>query len=198
MTASAAGYSARPNRLVLASVLVVVAMAAILLAMGRVPICTCGTVKLWHGAVNSAENSQHIADWYTPSRIIHGMIFYALLHWLVARGWVDWSLGGRFLGAVVIEAAWEVLENTPMIINRYRDATMAVGYTGDSVINSIADVGWMSLGFLLAWRLPVWVTVALAVVFELLTLLIIRDNLTLNVLMLVSPIAAIRQWQAAL
>lgn len=198
MSVSAAGDTAPPNRLVLAILLVVVAMAAILLAMGRVPICTCGTVKLWHGAVNSAENSQHIADWYTPSHVIHGMIFYGLLHWLVARGWIDWSLGGRFLASVVIEAAWEVLENTPMIINRYRDATMAVGYTGDSVINSLADVGWMSLGFLMAWRLPAWVTVALAIAFELLTLFVIRDNLTLNVLMLVSPIAAIRQWQAAL
>lgn len=198
MMASSASATAPNNRLLLASLLVVAAMAAILFAMGRVPICTCGTVKLWYGAVNTAENSQHIADWYTPSHIIHGMIFYGLLHWLARRGWIDWSLGGRFPGAVVVEATWEILENSPLIIERYRSATMAVGYTGDSIVNSVADVGWMSLGFVLAWRLPVRVTVALAIAFELLTLFVIRDNLTLNVLMLVSPIAAIRQWQAAL
>jgi len=169
---------------------IVVAMAAILLAMGRTPICTCGHVDLWHPALDDG-NSQHIADWYTPSHIIHGFLFY-LAGWTLLRGRPP---GERLILAVAIEAAWELLENSPIIINRYREATIALGYTGDSVINSIADVGWMALGFAFARRAPWWATMALAVMFELLTLAVIRDNLTLNILMLVWPVEAIRVWQ---
>jgi hypothetical protein len=169
-----------------------VAVAAIILLwMGRPPICTCGEVKLWVGTVNGPDNSQHIADWYTPSHIIHGFLFY----------WIGWLFlrrnppGDRLIGAVLIEAGWEILENSSYIIDRYREATMALGYSGDSVINSVSDIGWMVFGFALARRLPVKVTVTLAILLELLTLFIIRDNLTLNVLMLVWPIDAIRVWQ---
>ena len=170
-----------------------VAVAAlILLWMGRPPICTCGEIKLWTGAVQSADNSQHIADWYVPSHIIHGFLFY-LLGWAFLRRNPP---GDRLLAAVLIEAGWELLENSQMIIDRYRQATMALGYNGDSVLNSVADIGWMTLGFAIARRLPVWATVALAIAFELLTLIVIRDNLTLNVLMLVAPSDAIRAWQA--
>jgi hypothetical protein len=168
-------------------------MAAILLLMGRPPICTCGAVKLWVGTVNGPDNSQHIADWYTPSHIIHGMIFY-MAGWLVLR---RNPAGDRLIGAVLIEAAWEVLENSQWIIDRYREATMALGYNGDSVLNSVFDVLWMILGFGIARRLPVWATGALAIGFEVLTLAIIRDNLTLNVLMLVWPVDAIAEWQGA-
>ena len=170
---------------------IVAIMAAVELAMGRHPICTCGTVKLFVATVHGPDNSQHIADWYTPSHIIHGFLFY-LLGWLVLR---KTPPGQRLLLAVSIEAAWEVLENSPIIIDRYREATIALGYTGDSVINSVADVCWMMVGFGIARRLPVWATVALALGFELLTLLVIRDNLFLNVLMLVAPNDSIRAWQ---
>lgn len=166
--------------------------AMILLWMGRPPICTCGVVKLWVATVNGPDNSQHLADWYTPSHIIHGFLFY-LLGWLFLRSNPP---GDRLLGAVLIEAGWEILENSQFIIDRYRDATMALGYNGDSVLNSVADVLWMILGFGIARRLPVWGTVAIALAFETLTLVVIRDNLALNVLMLVAPVDAIANWQA--
>ena len=165
--------------------------AAILLWMGRPLICTCGEIKLWTGAVQSAGNSQHIADWYTPSHIIHGFLFYGL-GWLFLR---RNPYGDRLLAAVAIEAGWELLENSQWIIDRYREATFAFGYNGDSVLNSMADIGWMTLGFLAARRLPVWATMLIAIGFELLTLWTIRDNLTLNVLMLVAPVDAVRVWQ---
>jgi hypothetical protein len=174
----------------LAFVLLAVA-AAILLWMGRPPICECGTVKLWVGTVQGPDNSQHLADWYTPSHIIHGFLFY-LLGWMFLRRNPP---GDRLLAAMLIEAGWELLENSQFIIDRYRQATMALGYNGDAVINSVADIGWMMVGFAIARRVPIWVTVALAVAFELLTLLLIRDNLALNVLMLVAPVDSIRAWQ---
>ena len=168
------------------------AAALILLAMGRPPICTCGTVKLWVGTANGPDNSQHLADWYTPSHVIHGFLFYALA-WLALR---RRPVGTRLTAAVVLEALWEVVENSPFVIERYRHATMALGYTGDSVLNSMSDISAMILGFLIARRLPVWATVALALGLELLTLAVIRDNLTLNVVMLLAPSDAIRAWQA--
>lgn len=171
--------------------LILAVTAAALLWMGRDPICACGHVALWHGALD-AGNSQHIADWYTPSHIIHGFLFYAL-GWLVMRRRPP---GERLILAVLVEAAWEILENSPIIIDRYREATIALGYTGDSVINSVADVAWMALGFAFARRAPVWLTIIVAIGFELLALWAVRDNLTLNVLMLVSPIDAIKVWQA--
>lgn len=162
--------------------------------MGRLWICSCGTIKLFEPGVNSPGNSQHLSDWYTPSHIIHGFLFY-LLGWAVLR---KGSFGKRLALATLIEAAWELLENSPIIIDRYRSATMAVGYEGDSILNSAMDTVFMALGFLFASRAPIWLTVALAIGFELLTGFLIRDNLTLNVLMLVWPVDAIRAWQGAL
>ena len=175
------------------------AIGAFLLAMGRVPVCTCGTVKLWWGVVQSAENSQHIADWYSFSHAIHGLLFYFFAHVL----WRRWKLfGGRPASwalpiAVAFEGMWELLENSPIIIDRYRAVTVSLGYNGDSVVNSLSDIGFMVIGFLIASRIPAWASVVMAIAFELFTLAMIRDNLTLNVLMLVWPIDAIRQRQAA-
>ncbi|MGV1772783.1 DUF2585 domain-containing protein [Agrobacterium vitis] len=162
--------------------------------MGRIWICSCGYVKLFEAGVNTPGNSQHLADWYTPSHIIHGFLFYGL-GWLVLR---RGSFGQRLTLATLIEAGWELLENSPIIINRYRAATMAVGYEGDSILNSAMDTVFMALGFLFAARVPVWLTIVVAVFFELLTGYLIRDNLTLNVIMLVWPVDAIKAWQAAL
>lgn len=179
--------------LVMAAVFLIVQIVTLAL-MGRIPICECGYVKLFEPGVNTAGNSQHISDWYTPSHIIHGFLFYWLAIVVLPRA----SFGARLTLAVVVEAAWELLENSPIIIDRYRTATMAVGYQGDSILNSAMDTVAMGLGFLFAARAPIWLTVAIAIGFEIVTAIVIRDNLTLNVLMLVWPVEAVKAWQAAL
>ena len=176
----------------LLTALIIALAAAYLLWIGREPICKCGDIKLWHGTVVSSENSQHISDWYTPSHIIHGFLFFGIL-WLVAR---RLSLGWRLAIATLVEALWEIVENSDAVIERYRSVTISLDYYGDSVLNVVADITAMIIGFFLASRLPVWATVALAIAFEATTIWLIRDGLALNVLMLLWPLDSVAAWQA--
>jgi len=187
-----AGKALPARRHWLLALALAVAGAALLYAMGRAPICPCGTVKLWHGEVMSAENSQHITDWYTPSHVLHGLLFYLALHWLTPR----LGLGPRLVLASLVEVGWEVIENTDAMIDRYRETTISLGYYGDSVINSTADVAAMWLGFVIAARAPVWASVALFLAAEFVVGLFIRDGLILNVVMLVWPAQVVLDWQA--
>jgi hypothetical protein len=185
------GMTKRYAPTIVALLLMLMATAAILFVMGRIPICECGYIKLWHGDPVSSENSQHIADPYTPSHVIHGFIFYFLL-WFVAY---HLPTRQRFLIAFAVEAGWEIFENTPFIINRYRETTISLDYYGDSIVNSIFDIVAMAVGFVAAWRLPMWAVIGAAVFLEVLLLYLIRDNLTLNVIMLLYPFETIRMWQ---
>ena len=187
-------HTMRPVTALAISLLLVVIMAATLFAMGRLPICACGEIKLWHGVVFSSENSQHLTDWYTPSHVIHGILFYAL-GWLIFR---RATTGFRFVAATLAETAWEILENTDWIINRYREATIALDYFGDSIINSTSDVLAMATGFLIASRLPVWASVMLVVTLEAVTMYFIRDGLALNIVMLLWPLDSIKAWQSGM
>ena len=170
---------------------IVVVTASLQLAMGRSAVYAHGPVRLWVGDVNSDQNSQQVADPYTFSHVIHGALFYGLTHLTMAPA----SAGARVIVAVAIEGAWEAYENTDTVIDRYRAATIALGYYGDSVLNSIADMIACLIGFVLASRFRWWWTVSWAVATEILLAIAIRDNLTLNILMLIHPFDAIRRWQ---
>jgi len=178
------------------SVLCVAVLACGLAAMGRPLICPCGTIELWHANANDAGTSQHIADWYSLSHVIHGFLFYAAGWLLFGRGRRP-PLGRALLLAVAVECAWELIENSPAVIERYRTTTVSDAYAGDSVLNSLADAGFMVAGFFFARLAPVWVTVVAAVAMEIAALYVIRDNLTLNVLMFLYPSDAITAWQSA-
>lgn len=165
--------------------------ALILLAMGLPLICACGQIALWHGDPSGPETSQHLTDWYTVTHVVHGFGFYVLL-WLIVPGL---PIAQRFAFAIGIEAAWEVIENTPLIVERYRQSALARGYFGDSVVNSVADTLAAAIGFVLAWIMPVRASVALVLATELLLGYAIRDNLTLNIIQLIYPVEAVSAWQ---
>ncbi len=169
----------------------IVLTGGIELGMGRSLLGPDGKFAWWDGNIWSSENSQRFADAYSFSHVAHGILFFAAL-WLMAR---RTPLRYRFMGAVLLEAAWEVLENSPLIINRYREATIAQGYVGDSVMNSLSDVLMMSLGFLFAFRARPWISVAALLGMEVGCALWVRDNLALNIIMLIHPVEAIKQWQ---
>ena len=171
-------------------------IGAILWSMGRPPICACGTVKLIHLVVQSSENSQHLSDWYTPSHIIHGFLFFGAGHLLRKKWPALFPLGVAVSLAIIAEGAWEILENSPIIIDRYREVTISWGYEGDSIVNSLADIFWMIVGFFIASRLPWKATLVIALIFEVFVGCMIRDNLALNVLMLTAPLESVKEWQA--
>ena len=174
-----------------AAILAVI-LALFLLAlrgMGRIPLCTCG-FGIWSGAWESST-SQHVIDPYSASHVLHGIIFYGAL-WFLRK---KLTLSQRLIIAVLIEVAWELFENTPFVINRYRTATASLDYFGDSILNSTFDVLWSMLGFWFAARFPWQASLLAFIAIELILLLTIRDNLTLNVLMLLVPVDAIKTWQ---
>jgi hypothetical protein len=163
------------------------------LAMGRPPICACGYVQIWYGDLFGSGLSQHFADWYSFTHVSHGILFYGLTKLVAPRA----SQGVRLLASVAIEASWEMIENTPFIIDRYRQSALAQGYVGDSVLNSLSDTLFAIAGFALAATLPVWPAVAFVVAVELALAVLIHDNLTLNIVQLIHPTAWLGAWQAS-
>ena len=174
-----------------AFLIIIILVASIERLMGHLWICKCGYVSLWYGNTNGSGNSQHISDWYSFSHFIHGMLFYGFLY-LVAR---KMPVSIRFILAVLLEAVWEVFENSSFTINRYRTETAALDYYGDSILNSVFDIINCSLGFLLARKISLRLSIILIITLELFALYFVRDNLTLNVIMLIHPIEAIKLWQ---
>lgn len=176
--------------------LIPILAGVVLYAMGRNLMCSCGYVRLWHGVVFSSENSQHIFDWYTFTHVVHGLLFYFIL-WVIEKvSKTKIPFLHKILIAVLFESGWEILENTNYVINRYRSVTISLDYFGDSVINSLGDILAMAVGFIVAYKKPIWIGVGLFLVLELSLLYFIRDNLTINIIMLIHPIEALKLWQA--
>lgn len=176
----------------LAIIAAIVSLATLLeFEMGRTPTYKKGPVRLWSGDINSDQNSQQALDPYSSTHVIHGAAFYGLTRLMLGAA----PLGPSATAVVTLEAAWEVYENTDQVINRYRTETVSLGYYGDSMLNSLFDIVSCMVGLLLAWRRPAWVTVSWVVVIEVILALWIRDNLTLNIIMLIHPIRAIKAWQ---
>ena len=180
------------SRYLLACAAIMLAAAIIERCMGRLMISHSGRVFFWVGKANSAENSQQIADWYSFSHVIHGFLLYGLFN-LVGRR--RWPIGLCLLLAILLESGWEVFENTPYVIHYYRSNTMSWGYSGDTIVNSMSDILFAAIGFAVACFVPVWLTLVLAIAMEMGVALVIRDNLTLNMIMFIHPFQCIKHWQ---
>ena len=192
MSSSEPASRAREKLWLVAGVILIFVVTAFALRLeGRLWICACGTIKLWVGDTCSSDNSQHFLDPYAFTHVLHGVAFYWIISWLWPRIRPAWQI----LIAIAFEAAWEIFENTNFVIERYRTATAALGYTGDAVVNSLGDILCCLAGFLIAQRLGFRRSLIAFVVLELILILWIKDSLLLEILMLVSPIEAIKSWQ---
>lgn len=169
----------------------IASQGSVLFYLGQPVISRTGGMKLWCGDVLSRENSQHLTDWYTFTHIIHGIGYYWILGMVTPRA----SMPFRFIVAVAMEVLWEIIENTPMVINRYRRTALANGYSGDSIVNSISDTLAMLFGFYMSRALPSPIVIAYTVLSELFCAMKIRDNLTLNLIQLIHPVESISNWQ---
>ncbi len=170
---------------------ILAATVAQLRYQGRLWTCACGSLWPWAGNVKSAHNSQHLADPYSFTHLLHGLVFCGLLAWTFPRLPLVW----RFVSALAIESAWEVIENTEFVIQRYREATLALGYQGDTILNSMGDILFCSVGFVLARYLGFRRSVVLFFVIDVTLLIVIRDSLVLNIVMLIWPVDVIKAWQ---
>lgn len=183
----------RHKGIIAAFVVILILTGGIELWMGCSPFGPDGKFGWWEGNIWSSENSQRFADPYSFSHIVHGLLFYAGLLLAARRLPVQY----RLLIALAVEAGWEMLENSPFIIDRYREATISLGYMGDSVINSMSDILMMTIGFLFAYRARPLIAVGAVIAMEVGCALWIRDNLTINIIMLIHPVEAIKHWQMA-
>jgi len=183
------GSAWRPG---LAALVLVLSTAAVLASLGRVPWCSCGSSALWVGGIWSEHTSQHLLDPYSFSHYQHGLLFYGFLWWCLRTRVGVWERG---VLALLLEAGWEVLENTPLVIDRYRAGTISADYMGDSILNSMGDLACCAAGYLTAAGIPALASLALFLVIEVSMVIWLRDSLLLNVWMLLAPNQAIRTWQ---
>ncbi|MBX7054607.1 MAG: DUF2585 family protein [Pyrinomonadaceae bacterium] len=174
-----------------AYLLIVLAAIVILQMQGRVWWCQAGDITPWSWNIWSTHNSQHIVDPYSFTHVLHGVLEF----WLIGLVFRRMPLAWRLALAVFIESAWEVAENSAAVIERYRSATISLDYFGDSIINSVADIACCSLGFVIAYKLRFWRSLALFVVTEILLIIFIKDSLIINIIMLLFPVEAIKTWQ---
>ena len=185
-------FENKSDRLPLTAIALVVTSAIVALnVLGRVWWCQAGDLAPWSWQIYSSHNSQHVIDPYSFTHVLHGVLEF----WLIGLVFTRMPMAWRFFLAILIESSWEVAENTSYVINRYREATISLDYFGDSIINSIADIACCGLGFLIAYKLRFWRSLALFVLTELILIFTIRDSLVLNIIMLIAPIDSIRQWQ---
>jgi len=178
---------------VTASGIVMVTAAIVLAFQGRVWWCQAGDMSPWAWNIWTAHNSQHLIDPYSFTHVLHGMIEF----WLLGLIFRKMPLAWRLFLAVLIEGGWEVLENTNFIINRYREETISLDYFGDSIINSLSDIVCCAAGFVIAYKLRFWRSLALFIATELILIATIHDSLIINIIMLIHPVEAIKHWQMA-